>query len=215
MAIIKPTFGKISGRIGNTIVYEVNGQTRVRSGSSKVKNPKTPQQVAHRNKVRGISELFHSTDMRLLGTFKRATADTLLNSYNLFLKRNLDALDDEGRVGDPARLCPAAGVLPLPSPISVEAGEDGTLRFEWGESHNPDWSRSFDKLQVAAYGECPNAGDEDLHLYLLAKDIAPVYKRKCEWRLPEDTPRPVWLYGFFSNEVSGKGTDAFFIGHFD
>ena len=89
MAIVKPTLGKISGRVGNMIVYEVKGQTRMRSEPLDVKNPRTSKQVAHRNKVRGISDLFNSTDMRLLGTFDRATADSLMNGYNLFLKRNL------------------------------------------------------------------------------------------------------------------------------
>ena len=63
MAIVKPTLGKISGRVGNTIVYEVKGQTRMRSEPLDVKNPRTPKQVAHRNKVRGISDLF--TDERV------------------------------------------------------------------------------------------------------------------------------------------------------
>ena len=215
MAIVKPTLGKISGRVGNMIVYEVKGQTRMRSEPLDIKNPRTPKQVAHRNKVRGISDLFNSTDMRLLGTFDRATADSLMNGYNLFLKRNLKALNAEGQVGDPAKLCLAAGVLPLPSSLSVETEEDGTVRFAWGELCNPDWNNSWDKLQVAAYGECLEEDDDELYLYLLAKDIAPAHKHGCEWRLPENTPRPVWLYGFFSNEVSGKGTDSFLIGHFD
>ena len=183
MAIVKPTLGKISGRVGNMIVYEVKGQTRMRSEPLDVKNPRTPKQVAHRNKVRGISDLFNSTDMRLLGTFDRATADSLMNGYNLFLKRNLKALN--------------------------------AVRFAWGELCNPDWNNSWDKLQVAAYGKCLEEDDDELYLYLLAKDIAPVHKHRCEWHLPENTPRPVWLYGFFSNEVSGKGTDSFLIGKFD
>ena len=215
MAIIKSVLGKISGRVGNTIVYEVKGQTRMRAEPLHVKNPRTPRQVAHRNKVRGIADLYYSTDMRLRGTFDRATADTLMNGYNLFLKRNLKALDKEGQVGDPAKLCLAAGVLPLPSSLSVETSEDGTVRFAWGELCNPDWNNSWDKLQVAAYGECLEEDDDELYLYLLAKDIAPAHKHRCEWRLPENTPRPVWLYGFFSNEVSGKGTDSFLIGKFD
>ena len=50
MAIIKSILGSIRGKVGNMIVYEVNGQVRMRSEPLRVKDPKTPGQLAHRNR---------------------------------------------------------------------------------------------------------------------------------------------------------------------
>ena len=47
------------------IVYEVNGQVRMRSEPLRVKDPKTPGQLAHRNRVRGVARLFRMLDLQL------------------------------------------------------------------------------------------------------------------------------------------------------
>ena len=77
MAIIKTVLGNIKGKVGDMILYEVQGQVRIRSTPLKVKDPKTPGQLAHRNRVRGVAGLFRMLDLQLYADWQRAAEGML------------------------------------------------------------------------------------------------------------------------------------------
>ena len=77
MAIIKTVLGNIKGKVGDMILYEVQGQVRIRSTPLKVKDPKTPEQLAHRNRVRGVARLFRMLDLQLYADWQRAAEGML------------------------------------------------------------------------------------------------------------------------------------------
>ena len=214
MAIIKTVLGNIKGKVGNMILYEVQGQVRIRSTPLKVKDPKTPGQRAHRNRVRGVARLFRMLDLQLYADWQRAAEGMLASGYNLFVKRNLPYITAEGEVGQADAIGVSDGRLPLPEGLQAEAGEDGTVRITWERETRPcDWEVSRDLLQIVAYG-APKEGKA-----VKVRVVDPAAARRtdlhCEWQLPEGTPRPVRLYGYFRNALTSDATPSFYIGSYE
>ena len=148
---------------------------------------KTPEQLAHRNRVRGVARLFRMLDLQLYADWQRAAEGMLASGYNLFVKRNLPYITAEGEVGQ----------------------ADAIGR----ETRPCDWEVSRDLLQIVAYG-APKEGKA-----VKVRVVDPAAARRtdlhCEWQLPEGTPRPVRLYGYFRNALTSDATPSFYIGSYE
>ena len=94
MAIVETgIFQKMRGKLGNLVVYEVNGQKRLRTKPQEYNDRKSPEQLAHRSKVRGIAALYKRLDAPLRFYWKELTQGTTMNGYNLFLSMNIHNLN--------------------------------------------------------------------------------------------------------------------------
>ena len=85
----------LQGRLGNLIFYQVKGVTRIRSVPLMVRNPETPAQQAVRKRLIVSVQFYRRLkDTPLKAVWQVAARDTLVNGYNLFLKRNIHAFND-------------------------------------------------------------------------------------------------------------------------
>ena len=50
--------GKLKGRIGDLVYYQLNGKTCVRSLPASFKDRKSEKQILHRKKFKAVGELF-------------------------------------------------------------------------------------------------------------------------------------------------------------
>lgn len=133
MAILKESIlGKVKGKMGGLVFYEVNGEMRMRSTPAGYRDRKSPKQLAHRARVKGIAGLFAGLDMQLVVYWNELAAGTTMNGYNLFMSTNLKWLDEEGRVADSGRLTLCRGDLEMPRWVKVKGadGEEWMVREE-------------------------------------------------------------------------------------
>ena len=102
----------LQGRLGNLIFYQVKGVTRIRSVPLMVRNPETPAQQAVRKRLIVSVQFYRRLkDTPLKAVWQVAARDTLVNGYNLFLKRNIHAFNDR-TLSTPSALSMTCGNLP-------------------------------------------------------------------------------------------------------
>lgn len=192
------------------VIYEVNGQTRMRSKPGQVKDPKTPKQMAQRGRMKGVAALFQQLDYQLYVFWKELTEGTTMNAYNLFMSRNIRHLDKDGKVADPSQLVVCQGDLPGAAELEIKETEDGCVEILWNGKEQ-DGERKTDRLQIAVY--TPEHKKGNARIWMAAEQVAERRAGRYVWQLPE-VKGAVYAYGFFRGRYLDDISESFYIGTF-
>lgn len=214
MAIVETgIFQKMRGKLGNLVVYEVNGQKRLRTKPQEYNDRKSPEQLAHRSKVRGIAALYKRLDAPLRFYWKELTQGTTMNGYNLFLSMNIHNLNEEGKIKDMSRLCLCKGGQSLPCQARAFWREDGMVEITW-DSAAPIANERFDYMEVVTCLHQEGQADEITTI--------PIYDSERQkgsylWDISKkvEIKGSLYLYGIFKDRVTGEVSDSFFLGCLD
>ena len=139
----------LQGRLGNLIFYQVKGVTRIRSVPLMVRNPETPAQQAVRKRLIVSVQFYRRLKDTPLKAVRQAARDTLVNGYNLFLKRNIHAFNDR-TLSTPSALSMTCGNLPRMNDLRMTGRSDRTVTLAWNNSLEADGRTAADRLQVVA-----------------------------------------------------------------
>lgn len=212
MGIVKASIaGEIRGKLGNVVIYKVGEQLRVRTAPGRVKDPKTPGQLAHRARVRGMASLFHQLDRQLYYYWKELTEGTGMNAYNLFVSKNIKNMTGEGEVADVSEMCLTQGDIAEPYQLTTERNpEQVTLRWERGEDEGS--CASLDVLQIAVYA--PQAAKRE-KIWLQTEFAAQRKDKSYTWPVPQEIEGPFHAFGLFKNRYNNEVSMSFYIGSFN
>ena len=128
--------GPFSGKVGTVVGYMWNGKCCMRAYNREVRNPRTPEQMSHRNMFKQEVQLAAEMQWALNTTMRSQAREMGLTNRNLFVKANQHAfsLEDEVLKVDYSRLVLSMGDVP-----GVEATEASwtadnvlTVKFDRG-----------------------------------------------------------------------------------
>ena len=126
--------GRAAKKLGNMVYYTMNGKTYARARAEKVKNPKTPKQMAQR--------VIFTTAVRSRDALKSIVDHSFENkkygneSLNYFMKRNLEILRaraaaDKGLTGS---FNVPYGISMLANPLLVSQGTIPSIPYSFGQN---------------------------------------------------------------------------------
>jgi hypothetical protein len=147
-------FGAFTGRIGNLVCYDLNGQIIIRT-IGKNNKPPTIKQQTNRMKMKVINELVQNTYLAMHAGFTAASTGTVYNYANLAIKHNnpnaLKGVYPNVELDYP-KLLFSHGNLETPVDPKVEVVPEG-LKFSWDPSTQCKGEDSQDQVSMVAY--CP------------------------------------------------------------
>ncbi len=198
--------GGFHGRLGPAVGYMWRGQWCMRSYNPAPRNPRTPEQVAHREMFKREVQLAASMSWAVNLGFRELSYDNGMTPYNMFVHLNQGAfslVDNIFTVDYSAlRLCsgPVAGVA-FGNPVW---GEGNVLTVTFDRDASGQRGEYYDSVYLYAY--CPDMEDGFL--------AAPVYRRtrKITVALPDSyAGHEVHLYGMIVNE-EGEWSETVYAG---
>ena len=89
---------QLKGSFGNVILYEVNGQLRIRSKTGRYRKSKSSKQKAQKNRFKGAASFYHKLEMPMYMTWSDATHGQNISGYNLFIKENIHSFTETGEI---------------------------------------------------------------------------------------------------------------------
>lgn len=140
---------QIRGKVGNTIFYRVDGETRVRSAAADFRDANSDDQRSLRSRLR-VATFFYQ---RLVGVisreiWKQAANGTGKNGFNLFMKVNMLVFNADGKIGDFSRLSLTAGALQEVNHLEAVVDDEDRVTLTWdGDAGLPSAGAS-DRLGV-------------------------------------------------------------------
>lgn len=141
-------FGRLSGRIGNQVYYQLRGKTVVRK-IGRNENPASHKQLHVRQKMKVLGDFFKPIKAYLKLGFAEAVAGTAMFPYNAAVKYNLEGgIQGEypDLVIDYENILVSKGELLLPLNPVVEKTLEG-LRFSW-EVDALDYQARYDSAML-------------------------------------------------------------------
>lgn len=209
MAIaLSQLFAELSGTLGNTIIYKVGDQTRLRKKAGKYKDRKSPEQIAHRSKVKTIANLYHNLDLQLMIYWKQLTTGTLLSGYNLFMKENIRQITGEGTIADLSLFKISKGVLPLPQQMEAEITPEKKIRIKW-EIQSIAGLNLKDYLQIAVYTPTKKNNPK---IRIIESPLVHREDGNYEFRIPDTIQNPAHYYAFFKSKYTNDISDSYYLG---
>lgn len=202
-------FKKIRGRIGNLVFYTVKDQVRIRSLPMEQKDPKTPKQLAHRAKIKGVAALYNELNMQLFEYWKQLTLDTVYSAYNLFVSANIGNLDGEGRIIDMGRFQICNGRLLLPEAINSRITPQRTIAITWENSPDNSYRSMSNLLRIAVYAP---ENDEDPCIYILEETQVERSAQTYEYPIPDEIRQNAHFFLFFKDHLNNEVTPSHYLG---
>lgn len=207
MAIVKSSlFPKVSGRLGNTILYEVGGQLRHRSLPGRYHDQKSPEQTAQRTKVKSIAKLYHHLSLQLLVYWKQLAIGSICSGYNLFMRENIRHLSAEGEIVDFSLLKICKGELLLPEEMSAKITAEGKLKLNWEMPVGSDQYTSY--LQIAAYTPTKTMNPK---IRILESTTVRKEAKGYEYEIPAGLETPAHFYAFFKSRYTNDVSDSCYL----
>ncbi|TKG88115.1 hypothetical protein EYV94_27510 [Puteibacter caeruleilacunae] len=194
-------FGGVSGAVGNVVGSSWMGIHYFRIRSAHHHDPKTETQINQRNRFKGIVLLSNLLREDLINPIWRHMA-VRMTPTNLFIRANMQAFDQDGKIGDYSLLKVSVGSLPLPFNMSIKASEDSRLLdVTWGKLMKPIVSRNNDKLNlfIMMGGDMVIIPDLDATRSDLKASVAVPYK----------TGDTIQVYAFFSSPDGEAYSESF------
>jgi hypothetical protein len=177
-------FGAISGKVGDVVFYNLNGEDLVRKLGKKNENL-SPAQLANCEKMGLIVNLFRKIKPFLKAGFGNEAKGTNKNYHNIATSYNkaqaIDLIDGKPVMNyEKVRL--SQGIALSPKEPKLEIVNAG-LRFSWAYNENEDWASRNDQVMMMAYFP-----DENEAIYITSGarrstmqdtlEIHPSYKQK-------------------------------------
>ncbi len=198
----------LRGKIGNVVFVQNGDQVIVRAAQAKRKKESwSEKQQQHRSRFKAVIDHYQQLKNRIVSPIWDLAATHNLTSYNLFLKANLPAFDNNGVLSDFSLLHYSIGSLPLPQRLSAVR-----------EESNPQEILISWNTELITKAEMPN--DELLYVLVHGEEtLGPVatgarrsdgmFRLQC----PDQTDgESCHLYLFFSNQArSHYSEDKYFL----
>lgn len=192
----------VSGRVGDLIIYQLNGKTCVRMmPEEEIKL--SPKMLEHQERWAGVAAFYQAVkSLGLYGVWKRAAEGVAHSGYNLFVRRHQMVFSAEAEVADMSRLAVTVGRLGVPDGMRVAAREGETVELAW------EYGTGY-----------PNAGAEDRLRVVMAEqgegwrvempEIGDWRRKHCRAtiRLPTEWAEAGHMYCFFESE-SGEVSES-------
>lgn len=201
-------FAKIKGSFGNVVVYEVNGQMRIRQKPGKYKKSKSTKQKAQKNKFKAAANFYTKVGIPMLYTWDEATRGKTMSGYNLFIKENIHHFSDTGEITSYAGLKVCCGPLFIPEEFEMQYALPGRVHLEWPTEYEGEGYDS-DLLQVAVYDKSKMKGSP---VYWLEEAEASRSEGACDFLLPEKGGDEIHLFVFFRSKFQNIFSDSRFAG---
>ena len=202
-------FKKIKGRVGNLVFYTVKDQIRMRELPTDQKDPKTPKQIAHRMKVKGVAALYNDLSMQLLEYWKQLPQDTVYSGYNLFVSANIHNLDGEGQIIDMDHLQICNGRLPLPEAINSGITPQRTIAITWENDPDNNYRSMYNLLRIAVYTPEKNKAPR---IYILEETKVRRSDKTYEYPIPDEVGQTAHFFLFFKDHLNNEVTPSYYLG---
>lgn len=154
MATAKKVADSFRGRLGDTVIYELNGQL-IKRRIGKQKNNPSKAQLAVRAGTTLVANLLKPLKPFINAGFELETKNTTLNPYNKATSLNkLNAIKGvyPNQEIDYTKVILSKGEMPVYEFVNVERTKDG-LVFTWDTSEKIIGTKPTDRIMVVAY--CP------------------------------------------------------------
>jgi len=152
MAISKKrNLNEVSGKVGNTVFYELNGQFIARSTPYRHK-PYTQGELANQNKYTIVNKFLKQIkDVYSIG-FEFVAKGTTSNAYNKAVSRNLTAVSGErgAQYFDYAKAAISEGKLPMAKDAAVSLRPEG-VHFTWNPESEDTTIFQDDQVMIMLY----------------------------------------------------------------
>lgn len=155
MGIIKQgILGGVSGTVGNVVGGSWKGISYLRVKADHYTDANSERQVQHRSRFSACVALAKSILESIIRPIWNKKA-VKMSGYNLFVKNNLPAFDENGAVGNYADLQFSIGDLPLPENIQVadDAATEGGISITWEDNSGEGSALATDELRLVAISE--------------------------------------------------------------
>jgi len=141
---------KMIGKVGNVVYTEWNGIEVVKSLASRSKNSWSDKQELHRQRFAAINE-YCGKNALVIQTIWNLAAENR-HGYNLFLKANAPAFDQDGQLAFTDKLHFSAGKIPLPPVFTAKRSAEDPSKIEvsWADEEYFAGLHSHDELMMVA-----------------------------------------------------------------
>lgn len=196
-----------SGKVGNIILYKVDGKTYFRQCPEHPDNPRSPKQILQRRRMICAQTIFKSVKKCLLYDVlnKAASLQKRRSGYHLFLKLNTNAFSEDEFI-DYSLLTFAQGSLQLPFNFRLAGSGPSQAELEWTNNKEQTTAKGSDRLLVAAVFP-----DEPFRVVLLPGINAMRRDEHALIPLDETVKGEIQLYCFFaSSDLQSFSDDRYF-----
>jgi hypothetical protein len=203
MARAKRYLGQeISGKVGNVVFVQLNGETYVRTVQNREKGAWTPAQQLHRKRISQAGRLWRMVKYPQVQEIWNLGSEKM-NGYALFVKANIPAFATDGSLVDVRELKLSTGNLSLPQELKAErSGANGqTVTVSWQNKAQPKGERLEDELM--AIGSSAEAYYSDV--------MATGIRRKDlggEFEVPQIIQPATHVYLFFASRDRKEYTES-------
>ena len=172
MAKLKSIF-EFGGRIGNFVVYSLNGKLCMRS-LPETPAPMCAEMVAQQGRMKAVAILYRAMKAAgLLEAWERVEKPAGWSAYNLFTKQNMPVLTGEGFIGDFQHLMVTTGkvgIFSINDVTGVINDERLTIKDEGLEMNDEGLTMNEGRIEVGwetgtGYAHC--RGDDQLGAVLM------------------------------------------------
>ncbi|MCM1031789.1 MAG: hypothetical protein NC410_10180 [Oscillibacter sp.] len=191
-----PLYGA-SGRVGDLVLYQVDGKTYFRRHPRKVGKTASEKRILQQKRMVGAQTLFLSVKKCILYEALNAAAreQHVRSGYHLFLKRNIRAFG-ENDVIDYSLLSLSEGSRQFPHHFHLEEGQGKQVLLSWEMQPELSTRQENDRLKVAAVFP-----DEPYRIVILPGVDALRKDKQASFLLPVEGSGQAHLYCFFADEA--------------
>ena len=139
----------ISGKVGNMVFVQDNGQTYIRTVPVRTKNSWSPKQKMHSKRFAMVNKFCSHFKKSMISAIWNL-ASPINRGYSLFVKANMPAFALDGTLIDPQMLQVSTGNLLLPRQIIAERQGEGSssIALNWQNDPNLSVLRLTDELMA-------------------------------------------------------------------
>lgn len=153
MAKMKRNIGDlVSGKIGNVVFFQLNGESYARAAPVRKKDSWTPGQLMHRQRFGIVSKLWKQLKSSQVTPIWSLGAEKM-NGYACFMKANMPAFAMDGTLIEPGMLQLSTGKLHLPVQFKAEraAANSNTIAVSWHNDLHLKGERLKDEIMAVSY----------------------------------------------------------------
>lgn len=153
MAVIKQgILGGLSGKIGNVVGSSWKGIAVLKSLPLSVANPKSPGQVAQRNRFTGCVEAARILLAALIQTYWNPFAQRM-SGYNMFVSENVETFDGGIFTDFAAFFATRGSLLGITSTGASASAAGNSITVPWTDNSGQADALATDEVIVTAYND--------------------------------------------------------------
>ena len=201
------SIGALKGKVGNLVGSSWMGTDYYRIHRKHVSNPRTPKQVAQRERFKAACLLIRRLRTPIVMPVWSKVAVNMTGA-NFFMKRNMQAVNADATI-DLSKLVISTGSLydPLSLDLSKDESGDGSFVFDWKDDPEEYSFDGEELFNVVVFNEADSNMRPDLYLRCAAR------KNMLFQFIPKGKPGDkLHVFAFFRNVDNDNFTDSW---HFD